>query len=338
MTPGTALWSQSYLVPWLPELWFGLVMGALATYVLLDGIDFGVGMLYGTHETEAERETYLAAFGPIWKANEVWLVAFGTMLFAAFPPVYARLLSEHYLLSISIVLALILRGVSTKLREQRDDPAWTRRWDVSFVAGSALAPFLLGVLVGRWVFATGTLALPSLLTGLLVVTLSAANGAAFLAVKTTGEFRETTTRQGSWLSVAYLAVVLVTLGTLLALDPGGVRTAILTVPVLSVVALTAVCAVAAPLFARRGAYRAWFATGVALALLLAGLIALLLYPTIYPAAGLLLQDAIVSPIPLNLVTIGGLPVLAVVLVYFAYLYRVFRGPVEDAGGYESGAD
>lgn len=336
---GTVLFlSDGYLVPWLPEFWFGVVVFTVAMYVLLDGFDFGVGMLYSTHETETERETFLAAFGPVWKANEVWLVAFGTILLAAFPPVYARLLSEHYLLSIAIVLALILRGVAPKLREQRDDEGWNRLWDRSFVAGSFLAPFLIGTLVGSWVFASGTLGLPSVLTGFAVVALGVANGAAFLGLKTSGAFREKMVRYGLYGSVAYLGVVVILLVTVLALDSAGARGTLFTIPALAIVVLSVVFGVAGPLFGSRGAYRAWFASGSALALLLAGLVAVLLYPTVYPPGDLSISEAVVSPIPLNLVTVFGLPVLLLVLWYFSYLYRVFSGPLETDDGYGTSAD
>ncbi|OYR84280.1 cytochrome D oxidase subunit II, partial [Halorubrum ezzemoulense] len=87
---------DAYLVDALPEIWFGAVMFALAMYIILDGFDFGIGMLYATRNNEHEKETFLTAFGPVWDANEVWVVAFGTMLLAAFPPVYSRVLADHY--------------------------------------------------------------------------------------------------------------------------------------------------------------------------------------------------------------------------------------------------
>jgi len=102
---------DAYLVASLPEVWFGVVMFALGMYLVLDGFDFGIGLLYATRNTEHERETLLSAFGPVWDANEVWLVAFGTMLLAAFPRVYSRLLADHYLLAIGFVLALLFRGL-----------------------------------------------------------------------------------------------------------------------------------------------------------------------------------------------------------------------------------
>jgi len=92
---------DAYLVESLPEVWFGAVLFALGMYVVLDGFDFGIGMLYATRTDEHERETFLAGFGPVWDANEVWLVAFGTTLLGAFPAAYAALLSEHYLLALA---------------------------------------------------------------------------------------------------------------------------------------------------------------------------------------------------------------------------------------------
>ena len=175
---------ERYLVPSLPDVWFGAVMFALAMYIVLDGFDFGIGMLYATREDEAERETMLAAFGPVWDANEVWLVAFGTMLLAAFPDVYSRLLADNYLIALGFVLALLFRGVGPELREQHEDERWQRVCDRSFVAGSTLAPLLFGVLAGSWVFDAPALSAPALLTGIGLVAVSAVTGAAFVAAKT----------------------------------------------------------------------------------------------------------------------------------------------------------
>ncbi len=102
----TEIFSDSaYMIESLPEVWFGLVVFALGVYLLLDGFDFGLGILFAEAD-ESDREVLLAAFGPLWKANEVWLVLFGTVLFAGFPAVYANILSRHYLLVFAILFAL----------------------------------------------------------------------------------------------------------------------------------------------------------------------------------------------------------------------------------------
>ncbi|MEF8780222.1 MAG: cytochrome d ubiquinol oxidase subunit II [Haloferacaceae archaeon] len=331
---------EAYLVPWLPEFWFGVVAFTLAAYVLLDGFDFGIGILYPLSRNEHERETLLSVFGPVWDANEVWLVAFGTVLLGAFPPVYARLLSDNYLLAIAIVLALLFRGVSAELREQRDDEDWKRIWDLSFVAGSVLSPFLIGMLVGSWLFASGAASLPSLLVGVLVVALSATLGSAYLGLKTRGDLRERFARHGRNAAVVYLGAVVVGLAVLLAIDAGNLRSAAFTASVLAPVLATVAFGIATPVFAQRRAFRAWFVAAAGLAASLAGLVAALLYPTIYPLANLTVREAVVSPIPLNLLTVLGVPALLMVLAYFTYLYRVFQGPVAVGGdgGYGVGDD
>lgn len=328
--------ADQYLVPSLPTVWFGVVLFTLAMYVALDGFDFGIGMLYATRD-EHDRETLLAAFGPVWDANEVWLVAFGTTLLAAFPPVYSRLLRDHYLLSIAIVLALLTRGVAPELREQRDDPEWQRACDGLFVFGSTATPLLLGTLVGSWTFGTPALGLPSLLTGIGLVALSVTSGAAFLAAKTRGELASDVVRHGTVSTLLYIGGVVVLLAVVYWTDPSNARAALLSWPAAAVVVASVGLGVAGIVAARRGRHRLWFAGTVGLSFLLVGLVAVLLYPTIYPADGLAIDAAVVSPLALNLVTVMGLPALLLVLWYFRFLYGVFSGPIEGEG-YGAGGD
>ncbi|SEW34898.1 cytochrome d ubiquinol oxidase subunit II [Halobacterium jilantaiense] len=320
---------DAYLVESLPEIWFGAVLFALGMYVVLDGFDFGIGMLYATRTDEHERETFLAGFGPVWDANEVWLVAFGTMLLAAFPRVYSRLLADNYLLTIGFVLALLFRGLGPELREQRDDEQWQRYADYAFVGGSVFAPLLFGMLAGRWLFDGATL--PMVLTGVGLVAVSVVTGAAFLAAKTEPGLAAELRTYGIGATVAYLGGVVVLLGTVVLTDAGGVADTILSGPVAAVVALSVAAGVGGSLLARRGQYRAWLVSALALPTLLTVLIALLLYPAIYPPTGLLVREAVVSPLALNLVTVLGFPVLVVVLWYFKFLYGVFSGPIEREG-------
>ncbi len=327
---------DEYLIGSLPELWFAVVMLALGLYVFLDGFDFGIGMLYATCETEAERDTLMAAFGPIWKANEVWLVGFGTFLIAAFPPVYARLLSEHYLLAVAILFALIARGVAPKLRDEREDATWQETCDRSFIIGSFVSPLLLGTLVGSWVFGTGSLSLPAVLTGVVVVALSLSTGAALLGLKTDGALRHRMARYGQGAVISYLGAVVLLLTVAVVLDAGAIRSVVASPSGIAIVLATIGLTIASVLFAERGADGAWFASTAGLALALLAVVVSLLYPTVYPAAEMTVRDAVVSPIPLNVSTIVGLPVLVLVLGYFAYLYSVFSGPVDEntfKGGY-----
>src|SRR6056297_1681683 len=134
----------------LADLWFGLVFFIFAMFLFLDGFDFGVGALFATRADDDEREQLLAAIGPFWDGNEVWLVVFGGAMFAAFPAVYANLFSRHYLLMFAILGALILRGLAPEFYEQRHDEQWQRWWGRAFVVGSVTAPFFLGMFAANW--------------------------------------------------------------------------------------------------------------------------------------------------------------------------------------------
>jgi cytochrome d ubiquinol oxidase subunit II len=323
---------DTYLVEPLPDLWFGLVMFALLMYVALDGIDFGIGILYATRETEHDREMLLSAFGPIWDANEVWLVAFGTMLLAAFPRVYSRLLADNYLLAIGFVLALLFRGLGPELREQREDAKWQRYCDYAFVGGSGFAPLLFGMLAGSWVFDASAVSLPALLTGISLVAVSTVTGAAFVAAKTDGKLASDLRKYGSLATLAYLGSVVTLLTIVVLTNPGGAASVVLSPPVAVVVVGSAGIGAGGILLARAGNFDGWVWTALALPVLLIVFVALVLYPELYPASGLTVQEAVVSPLALNLVTVLGLPVLLLVLWYFKFLYTVFSGPI-DATGY-----
>ncbi|MGM0591931.1 MAG: cytochrome d ubiquinol oxidase subunit II, partial [Halobacteriota archaeon] len=196
----------------LTELWFALVFAVLATFLFLDGFDFGVGALFATRRTDAEREQLLAAIGPFWDGNEVWLVVFGGMLFAVFPEVYADLFSRHYLLMFAILGSLILRGLAPEMYEQRHDDAWQRRWGQAFVVGSVASPFFLGVFVGNWMVGVdGVASVASVLVGLAVVALTVVDGAAYLGVKTRGDVRLETRLLGHLTQVAYLILAVAAL-------------------------------------------------------------------------------------------------------------------------------
>jgi cytochrome d ubiquinol oxidase subunit II len=294
----------------------------------MDGFDFGIGMLYAVHDDEHDRETLLAAFGPVWDANEVWLVAFGTMLLAAFPRVYSKLLADHYLVAVGFVLALLFRGVAPELREQREDDRWQRACDRAFVAGSTLAPLLFGLLAGSWLFAVSPLSVPAVLTGVGLVALSVVTGASFLAAKTPPELAASVSRYGLVATVGYLGGVVVLLGVVVATDPGGAASTVLSVPSVGIVVLSALAGVTGIVFARRGQYRSWLVSAFALPVLLGTLVATLLYPTVYPATGLTVEQAVVSPLALNMTTVFGLPVLLVVFWYSKFLYAVFTAQVE----------
>jgi len=129
--------------------WVATLALTTLLYVLLDGFDLGVGILFAFTRGEADRRQMLAAIGPVWDGNETWLVLTGTVLFGAFPIVYATLLSAFYLPLAVMLCALILRGVAFEFRHRA---AGTRRlWDAGFAGGSIVAAFVQGATVGALV-------------------------------------------------------------------------------------------------------------------------------------------------------------------------------------------
>jgi len=129
--------------------WVLLLAISILLYVLLDGVDLGVGMLFGLTNSEIRRGAMLSAVAPIWDGNETWLVVTAVTLWGAFPVVYATLLSAFYLPLIVMLLGLILRGVAFEFRYKTQRMRWI--WDLSFAGGSLIATFIQGVTVGALV-------------------------------------------------------------------------------------------------------------------------------------------------------------------------------------------
>jgi len=317
----------------LPDLWFGLLFFIFATFLFLDGFDFGVGALFATRDDAEEREQLLAAIGPFWDGNEVWLVVFGGALFAAFPSVYANLFSRHYLLMFAILGALILRGLAPEMYEQRHDERWQRWWGRAFVGGSLATPFFLGMFTANWLLGSTTLVtLPGVLVGLTVVALTVVDGVAFLRLKTRGDLRADLQSDGYRALAAYLVLVVLTLAGLYALAPG-LRPTMRSPLVLGLVGLTLLFAAGYALATRADRYYAAFAAVAGLVFALVAVVARLLYPAIDPAAGLTVETAIVPTLSLNLMSIGAALLLPLVFVYFVVLYSAFSGPIEAGESY-----
>jgi cytochrome d ubiquinol oxidase subunit II len=317
----------------LPELWFGLVFFLLGMFLFLDGFDFGVGALFATREDHHEREQLLAAIGPFWDGNEVWLVVFGGALFAAFPSVYAGLFSRNYLLMFVILGALILRGLAPEMYEQRESERWQRWWGRSFVVGSVAAPFSLGVFTANWLLGSEALvSLPGVVVGLTLVALTVLDGVAFLRLKTRGSLRDDLSSDGVRAAVAYLVLVVVALGYLYASRPT-LRAALLSPAVLALVVLTVVLTAGYVVATRRDHYYLAFGSAAGLVFALVAVVATLLYPSVDPATGATVRAAIVSTLPLNLMSVAAALLLPLVLSYFVILYSSFSGPISVEESY-----
>ena len=129
--------------------WVSLLAISILLYVLLDGVDLGVGLLFGLANGEARRGAMLNAVAPIWDGNETWLVVTAVILWGAFPFVYATVMSAFYLPLIVMLLGLILRGVAFEFRYKTERLRWI--WDLSFAGGSLIATFIQGLTVGALV-------------------------------------------------------------------------------------------------------------------------------------------------------------------------------------------
>jgi cytochrome bd ubiquinol oxidase subunit II len=197
----------------MAELWFGLLGLMLTTYVVLDGFDFGAGALHlFVAKSDAERRTVLAAIGPFWDGNEVWLIAAGGVLFVAFPEVLTTAFPAFYLALHLVLWCFALRGVAIEVRSHVSDAMWRALWDAIFAVASLLLALLFGVAFGNVVRGvpmdeTRTFTMPfftnfratgrvglldyySLSVGLLSVVLLSAHSAAFLAWRSAGVVRE----------------------------------------------------------------------------------------------------------------------------------------------------
>ncbi|MDX1583019.1 MAG: cytochrome d ubiquinol oxidase subunit II, partial [Thermoanaerobaculia bacterium] len=120
----------------LNTLWFLLLGALLAGYAVLDGFDFGVGILMPLAKTDRERRIFINSIGPIWDGNEVWLVTFGGAMFAAFPELYATAFSGFYVAFMLVLFVLILRAVSLEFRSKIMSGAWRKFWDGGFFLAS----------------------------------------------------------------------------------------------------------------------------------------------------------------------------------------------------------
>lgn len=194
--------------------WAAVIVFALLVYVILDGFDLGVGILFGTTRDEALRSRMMSSIAPFWDGNETWLIVVGATLFAAFPMVYAIFLPAFYLPVLLLLFGLIFRGIAFEFRG-RGGPQWL--WNGGFAIGSAIIAFVQGAALGAMIrgvavengqYAGGSfdwLRPFPVLTGLGLVCGYALLGAAWLILKSEGDLREWAYRRAPWLVAATAA-------------------------------------------------------------------------------------------------------------------------------------
>lgn len=319
----------------LTDVWFLLIAVLWTGYFVLEGFDFGVGMLLPVlGRSETERRVLINTIGPVWDGNEVWVLVAGGATFAAFPEWYATLFSGFYLPLLLILVALILRGVAFEYRGKIDDDRWRARWDLAIVVGSTVPALLWGVAFANIVRGvpidadfeyTGgfvTLLNPyALLGGVVTLTLFLLHGSVFLALKTTGEVRE---RANATAARVGLVAVVVAAAFLLwtQVEHGGVASALTAV----LAALALVAALGANRVGREG--WAFLAMAVTLAAAVATLF-LSLYPDVMPSStdpafSLTTDNASSTAYTLKIMTWVAVAFTPVVLAYQGWTYWVFR--------------
>ncbi|MBN9110806.1 MAG: cytochrome d ubiquinol oxidase subunit II [Pseudonocardia sp.] len=318
----------------LTTVWFLLIAVLWTGYFVLEGFDFGVGMLLPlVSRDETDRRVALGTIGPVWDGNEVWVLVAGGATFAAFPEWYASMFSGFYLALLVLLVALILRGMALEYRGKIDDARWRRRWDVAIVGGSLVPALLWGVAFGNivrgvpldsdhvYVGTFWTLLNPfALLGGLTTVLLFVLHGAVFLALKTSGDVRSRATSvariAGPLVVVAgggFLAWAVLAFGPLWTLAPAGVAAAAL------------VAAVVLAVRGREGwAFVATTAAVVAVVVTLFGTLFPDVLPATDPANSLTTTNAASTHYTLTIMTWVAGVVTPVVLAYQAWTFWVFR--------------
>lgn len=320
--------------------WAGLLAATTLLYVLLDGFDLGVGILFAFAD-EPNRRKMLGAISPVWDGNETWLVVTGTVLFGAFPAAYAALLSAFYLPLVLMLCALILRGVAFEFRYKSLGFRWF--WDLGFAGGSFVATFIQGMTVGALVeglpmkdghYIGGTLGWFSpfaVLCGFGLVLGYSLLGASWLVGKCEGTIRERAYQLLPVLTVAVLAFlatafVLAVTMHLNLMSRWFERPYLLIFPLIG--AISSICLLKSTQW-RNDMAPFRFSSLIFLAAF--GTLACSFWPFMIPFA-LTVEQAASPPASLNFIFWGaGLFVLPLTLIYTLVVYRLFRGKVADVG-------
>jgi len=333
----------------LEALWFVVVAVFWTGFFVLEGFDFGVGVLHNAvARTDIERRVAINTIGPVWDGNEVWLVVGGAAIFAGFPDWYATWFSAGYLALLLVLFALIIRGVSFEWRARVDTPRWRGTWTWTLTVGSALVPLLLGVALGDLLAGlpidagnefTGSfrdLLTPyGLWLGLTLLVLCLLHGATFLSLKTGGEVRIRSRRLAARLIWPSLVLVVVYAAWTLTISDGGLWRVL-------AAAVPAVAAVGAAVLIRAGRDGGSFA---ATAVTIGGTV-VALFANLYPdvmvsstttANNLTVGGTASSDYALKVMTVVAAVIFPIVLLYQGWSYWVFRARINTPAQIGKGA-
>lgn len=321
-------------------LWFILIAILYTGFFVLEGFDFGVGMLLPfISKKDVERRAVINTIGPHWDANEVWLLTAGGATFAAFPHWYATMFSGFYVALFLLLVGLILRGVAFEFRSKDENPKWRAMWDWAIFIGSFLGALLLGV-----AFANMTRGLPineemvytggfwyllnpyGLIGGIFSVAGCLLHGAIFLSLKTTGELEAKARKLSKTLwTVAFIGALLIFAGSFLLIDDYMGRIGVgLFVPLLGAATL---------LLARYFIQKEKFGTAFVMSAFTIALGVITFFVVSYPNVmfsttnpdfSLTIYNASSSDYTLKVMSIVAAIFVPVMLIYQIWSYRVFR--------------
>jgi cytochrome bd ubiquinol oxidase subunit II len=330
---------------YLPVIWAALIGTAVAMYVILDGFDLGIGILFPFAKKEADRDQMMNSVAPFWDGNETWLVLGGGGLWVAFPRAYSVIMPAMYLPVIVMLLALVLRGVAFEFRWIAQTSRYL--WNISFAAGSTLAAFsqglilgglIQGVLVENGAFTGGAfdwLTPFTILCGLAVICGYGLLGATWLVMKTDGEVAKRAREQAKLLLVGVLVfMMIVSLWTPLAI-PRIWKVWFSTPNIYLLWPVPAITGVLALNLWR------WLAGGrevlpflATIGLFLLGYLGLVIssFPYLVPPT-LTIWDTAAAPASQIFMLLGTLVLLPLVLIYTGFVYWLFRGKVRAGEGY-----
>jgi cytochrome d ubiquinol oxidase subunit II len=330
----------------LSLIWAVIIAFGVMMYVVMDGFDLGIGILFPFVKSEGERDVMMNTVAPVWDGNETWLVLGGAALFGAFPLAYAVVLSALYLPLIFMLLGLIFRGVAFEFRFKAK-AAKRHLWDKAFIGGSLTATFFQGVALGAYidgfevvdrVFVGGALdwLTPfSLFCGLALVAAYALLGCTWLIMKTSGRLQQQMHDLARPLVLVVLAVTgIVSLWTPLAHAEIAERWFSLPnlfwfIPVPLLVLL---CTWALLRAVASNAHYSPFLLTLALIFLGYSGLGISLWPNIIPPS-ISIWEAAAPPQSQGFILVGALFIIPVILMYTAWSYYVFRGKVTEEDGY-----
>ena len=331
----------------LPLIWAVIILFGVMMYVVMDGFDLGIGILFPTVGAKEDRDVMMNTVAPVWDGNETWLVLGGAGLLVAFPLAYAVILSAFYLPLILMLVGLIFRGVAFEFRfKVRAARRWV--WDASFTGGSILATFFQGVTLGAYLdgvpmrngeFSGGALdwLKPfSVFVGIGLLVAYALLGSTWLVMKTEGHLQTRMRRASRLLSVALLAVIgVISLWTPLAHPEIADRwfsfPNLLWFSPVPVLVLAATFALQRSL-ANPSSHAMPFVLTLALVFLGYSGLGISLWPNVLPPSTSI-WDAAGPPQSLGFALVGALLIIPVILGYTAWGYWVFRGKVRLGEGY-----